>query len=91
MASNASNPNDALAARIVALRPALHRYAARMVGSTLDGEDVVQEAVARAIDALGHAPPQGDAAAWLFRITHNAAIDFSEEPRARLGRTRGGR
>jgi len=76
MASNAPNPNDALAARIVALRPALHRYAARMVGSALDGEDVVQEAVARAIGALGHAPPQGDAAAWLFRITHNAAIDF---------------
>jgi len=76
MASNASNPDDELAARVVALRPALHRYAARMVGSALDGEDVVQEAVARAIGALGHAPPEGDAASWLFRITHNAAIDF---------------
>jgi len=76
MASNASNSDDGLAARLVALRPALHRYAARMVGSALDGEDVVQEAVARAIGALGHAPPEGDAASWLFRITHNAAIDF---------------
>jgi RNA polymerase sigma-70 factor (ECF subfamily) len=42
----------------------------------LDGEDVVQEAIARAIGALDRAPPEGDAAPWLFRITHNAAIDF---------------
>jgi RNA polymerase sigma-70 factor (ECF subfamily) len=27
------------------LRPKLHRYCTRMVGSTLDGEDVVQEAL----------------------------------------------
>ena len=76
MASNASSSDDDFAVRLVALRPALHRYASRMVGSVLDGEDVVQEAVARAIGALGHAPPEGDAAPWLFRITHNAAIDF---------------
>jgi RNA polymerase sigma-70 factor (ECF subfamily) len=76
MAPSASNSDDELAARIVALRPALHRYAARMVGSALDGEDVVQDAMARAIGALGHAPPEGDAASWLFRITHNVAIDF---------------
>jgi RNA polymerase sigma-70 factor (ECF subfamily) len=76
MASIASNSDDKFARRLVALRPALHRYAARMVGSVLDGEDVVQEAVARAIGALDRAPPQGDAAPWLFRITHNAAIDF---------------
>lgn len=76
MASNASTSDDEFAARLVALRPALHRYASRMVGSALDGEDVVQEAVARAIGALGHAPPEGDAAPWLLRITHNAAIDF---------------
>jgi RNA polymerase sigma-70 factor (ECF subfamily) len=76
MASNASNSDDEFAVRLVALRPALHRYASRMVGSALDGEDVVQEAVARAIGAMGRAPPEGDAAPWLFRITHNAAIDF---------------
>jgi RNA polymerase sigma-70 factor (ECF subfamily) len=76
MASNASNRGDEFAAQLVVLRPALHRYAARMVGSALDGEDVVQEAIARAIGALDRAPPEGDAAPWLFRITHNAAIDF---------------
>jgi len=76
MASNASNSDEEFAVRLVALRPALHRYAARMVGSVLDGEDVVQEAIARAVGALDRAPPEGDAAPWLFRITHNAAIDF---------------
>jgi len=58
------------------MRPRLHAFCGRMMGSAIDGEDVVQEAVARAIGALGHAPPEGDAAPWLFRITHNAAIDF---------------
>ena len=76
MASNGSNQDDDVAARLIKLRPALHRYAARMVGSVFDGEDVVQEAIARAIGALDRAPPQGDATPWLFRITHNAAIDF---------------
>jgi RNA polymerase sigma-70 factor (ECF subfamily) len=76
MASNALNPDQEVTTQLVALRPALHRYAARMVGSVLDGEDVVQEAIARAIGALDRSPPEGDAAPWLFRITHNAAIDF---------------
>jgi RNA polymerase sigma-70 factor (ECF subfamily) len=76
MESSASNRDDDFAARLAGLRPALHRYAARMVGSVLDGEDVVQDAIARAIGALDRAPPDGDAAPWLFRITHNAAIDF---------------
>jgi RNA polymerase sigma-70 factor (ECF subfamily) len=66
----------AFEARLVALRPALHRYAARMVGSALDGEDVVQEAIARAVAALDRAPPDANADGWLFRIAHNAAMDF---------------
>lgn len=65
-----------VAADLVRLRPALHRYAARMVGSALDGEDVVQEAIARAVAALERTPPDGAVAPWLFRITHNAAVDF---------------
>jgi len=74
----------ALEAQLVGLRPAVHRYAARMVGSALDGEDVVQEAFARAVAALHHAPPDDNSDGWLFRIAHNAAIDFL---RARARRT----
>ena len=34
------------------LRPKLHRYCARMTGSVIDGEDVVQEALMKAIEAF---------------------------------------
>lgn len=71
-------------ALLVELRPTLHRYAARMVGSVLDGEDVVQDAIARAMAALDRAPPESDATAWTFRIAHNAAIDHLRA-RARRG------
>src|SRR5882724_3191492 len=56
------------------LRPRLHRYCARMVGSAIDGEDVVQEALAKAAAAFpagGIDRPES----WLFRIAHNAALD----------------
>jgi len=35
------------------LRPQLHRYCARMTGSIADGEDVVQDTLARAYYELG--------------------------------------
>ena len=37
---------------LASLRPKLHRYCARMVGSGIDGEDVVQEALLKAIEAF---------------------------------------
>jgi RNA polymerase sigma factor (sigma-70 family) len=58
------------------LRPELHRYCARFMGSVIDGEDVVQDTLVRAIVAL----PELDAATplrpWLFRIAHNRALDL---------------
>jgi RNA polymerase sigma-70 factor (ECF subfamily) len=63
--------------RILAdLRPALHRYCARMVGSAVDGEDVVQDALMKAFTARESVDALGDVRAWLFRIAHNAALDF---------------
>ena len=35
------------------LRPELHRYCARLMGSVIDGEDVVQDTLVRAFVALG--------------------------------------
>jgi RNA polymerase sigma-70 factor, ECF subfamily len=58
------------------LRPKLHRYCARMTGSVVDGEDVVQEALVKAIEALPDAGPLATPESWLFRIAHNAALDF---------------
>jgi len=58
------------------LRPKLHRYCARMTGSVIDGEDVVQEALAKAIDARPEDAEVRDPESWLFRIAHNASLDF---------------
>src|SRR5262249_46499338 len=58
------------------LRPKLHRYCARMTGSVLDGEDVVHEAIVKAIEALSQTGMIAHPEAWLFRIAHNAALDF---------------
>ena len=33
-------------------RPELHRYCARLTGSVIDGEDIVQETLAKALYAL---------------------------------------
>jgi RNA polymerase sigma-70 factor, ECF subfamily len=58
------------------LRPKLHRYCARMTGSVIDGEDAVQEALVKAIKAYPQAGSIANLEGWLFRITHNAALDF---------------
>ena len=58
------------------LRPKLHRYCARMTGSVVDGEDVVQEALIKAIEALPQSGSIAHPEAWMFRIAHNAALDF---------------
>jgi RNA polymerase sigma factor (sigma-70 family) len=58
------------------LRPELHRYCARLMGSVIEGEDVVQDTFARAfvaLDELQEAPPLRP---WLFRIAHNRAMDL---------------
>lgn len=58
------------------LRPQLHRYCARMVGSITDGEDVVQDALFRAYRSLDTYDESRPLAPWLFRIAHNRCIDF---------------
>jgi RNA polymerase sigma-70 factor (ECF subfamily) len=61
---------------IVRMRPRLHRYCARMVGSVIDGEDVLQDALVKAVEALASAGEIGNPEGWLFRIAHNTALDF---------------
>ncbi len=57
------------------IRPQLHRYCAWMTGSVIDGEDIVQDALARAYYVLPTVTPVGNLSAWLFRIAHNKAVD----------------
>ena len=70
---SATNNIDRL---LVAMRPKLHRYCARMVGSVIDGEDVLQDALIKAVESFASAGPIGNAEGWLFRIAHNTALDF---------------
>jgi RNA polymerase sigma-70 factor (ECF subfamily) len=58
------------------VRPELHRYAARLTGSVIEGEDIVQETLAKAFYALSLAPELPALRPWLFRIAHNTAVDF---------------
>ena len=58
------------------VRPELHRYCARLTGSVLDGEDIVQDTLAKAFYALSLSADVPPLRPWLFRIAHNAALDF---------------
>jgi RNA polymerase sigma-70 factor, ECF subfamily len=64
---------DGLLAR---MRPRLHRYCARMVGSVIDGEDVLQDTLIKAVESHATAGAIGNPEGWLFRIAHNTALDF---------------
>jgi RNA polymerase sigma-70 factor (ECF subfamily) len=63
-------------ALVAEVRPELHRYCARMTGSIADGEDVVQDTLARAYYELSDLKEVPDLRPWLFRIAHNRAIDY---------------
>lgn len=85
MAHSTTPPPELIAAleaarnRFLALvqevRPDLHRYCARMTGSVADGEDVVQDTLARAYYELAQMKEMPPLKPWLFRIAHNRAVD----------------
>src|SRR5881296_3651075 len=76
----ASGPVDArylaFLETVSTLRPSLHRYCARMTGSVMDGEDVVQEALFEAYRKLDQFDDTRPLKPWLFGIAHNRCIDF---------------
>jgi RNA polymerase sigma-70 factor, ECF subfamily len=78
--SQADGPFDqryrAFLETVVELRPALHRYCSRMTGSTMDGEDIVQDALFDAYRKLDSYDDTRPLSPWLFRIAHNRCIDF---------------
>jgi RNA polymerase sigma-70 factor (ECF subfamily) len=80
LSAGQSSPNRDRRAEFLALagdlRGELHRYCARLMGSVIDGEDVVQDAFARALVALGETGEMPQLRPWLFRIAHNRALDL---------------
>jgi RNA polymerase sigma-70 factor, ECF subfamily len=69
-------PGATIDSLLMAMRPKLHRYCARMVGSVIDGEDVLQDALIKAVESFPSAGPIDNPEGWLFKIAHNTALDF---------------
>ena len=80
-----ADPKSEFERLLAELRPRLHRYCARMTGSVIDGEDVLQETLVKAIEAFPHTGPLANVEGWLFRIAHNAALDFLRRRSRREG------
>jgi RNA polymerase sigma-70 factor (ECF subfamily) len=76
---DAPAPNDAkhplLVQMLAELRPRLHRYCARMTGSAVDGEDVVQEVMLKVLESPPDIENFSLLERWLIRVAHNTAID----------------
>jgi RNA polymerase sigma factor (sigma-70 family) len=66
------------------VRPELHRYCARMNGSIADGEDIVQDTLARAYYELSELKELPALRSWLFRIAHNRALDYLRSKQVRI-------
>lgn len=62
--------------RLRELRPRLHRYCARMTGSAVDGEDVLQDTLIKAVQARADGVKVDNLEGWLLRIAHNTSLDF---------------
>jgi RNA polymerase sigma factor (sigma-70 family) len=73
-------------ALVAEIRPDLHRYCARMTGSVVDGEDVVQDTLARAYFELSGLKELPALRSWLFRIAHNRALDVVGRYERRMAR-----
>ncbi len=71
-----SDAREQFLAMVAGVRPELHRYCARLAGSVIEGEDLVQETFAKAFYALSQSPDVPPLRPWLFRIAHNTALDF---------------
>jgi RNA polymerase sigma-70 factor, ECF subfamily len=67
------------------IRPELHRYCARMTGSVVDGEDVVQDTLAKAFYLLPQTERIANIRSWIFRIAHNKAVDYTRSHARRFG------
>ncbi|MGH8766214.1 MAG: sigma-70 family RNA polymerase sigma factor, partial [Burkholderiales bacterium] len=57
----------------------------RMTGSAAEGEDVVQDTLARAYYELPGLKELPALRAWLFRIAHNRALDYGRRYERRMG------
>src|SRR5258706_537239 len=78
---------------LAATRPKLHRFCARMVGSVIDGEDVLQDALIKAVESFASGGPIGNPGGWLVKMAHKTHPDYlrprhrQQDPHERQGRS----
>lgn len=66
---------DQIRAELVALLPRLRRFARALTGQPADADDLVQDAVERALTRLELWTPGTRLDSWMFRIAQNLWID----------------
>jgi RNA polymerase sigma factor (sigma-70 family) len=67
--------SEAFASLFRRYRPAIARYAGRLLGSDARAEDVVQEVFLSALRRIGSLDRPAGFKPWLYRIAHNTCVD----------------
>lgn len=84
MAAMAGGDRQALARLIALYGPGLTRYAAQMLDTADEADDIVQEVFLRAwTRAASYDPAKAGVATWLYRIAVNLCIDRARKHRFR--------
>jgi RNA polymerase sigma factor (sigma-70 family) len=76
-------PLETVRRDMVALLPRLRRFARSLTANASDADDLVQDAVERALRNLHKWQPGTRLDSWMFRLTHNLWIDTVRARRVR--------
>jgi RNA polymerase sigma-70 factor (ECF subfamily) len=76
-------PLETVRRNLVALLPRLRRFARSLTGNAGDADDLVQDALERALRNLHRWQPGTRLDSWMFRLTHNLWIDTLRAKRVR--------
>lgn len=74
---------DTIRRDVVALLPRLRRFALSLTGNATDADDLVQDAVERALRNLHRWQPGTRLDSWMFRLTQNLWIDTARARKVR--------